>query len=379
MTAIRELLQEATSDLHVATDDASIRIGRHLTRRRRFRAAVAAIAVLVATAITVPTFLATTSKGSAPPANHPPTRTGPVVQTWESNVGDVAAGFGGIWALKCCGGTLGQTWVDELDPATGNRLTRIALPGPATSVAAGAGRVWTIGATDGGQSAISMIDPATRHVDTMALTDPLAEPDDIAFANGSAWVTFRLLDQVWRLTATSSGMEKSVLAVPRTPTHIATTGDGQLWVAQEAGGGSVTRILATPKSARLGTSKPWAGAIYTAHTGNSLMWGTTADLHSVVPLLPSRIGGNACINCNLPLAAVTGQIEAVAATSRGVFVSARGAPNSTGHTTFFGFHALSRTRRPPARITDSGELAPDGAGVVIATGPGPLIHWVPAD
>jgi hypothetical protein len=268
--------------------------------------------------------------------------------------------------------------VDRLDPTTGRQLRRIVVPGPATSVAAGAGRVWVIGATDGGPSAISALDPTTSRVVTLRLPNPLAEPDDIGFAHGSAWVTFGLLNQVWRLTATPSGVEKRVLHVPGTPAFIATTGDGQLWVEQEAGAGRVTRILISRRSTALGASKPWGGAIYPARTGNGVMWGTTADRHSVVPLLPSRIGGNSCINCNLPLVTVHGQINAVTSTSRGLFVSASAGPTSTGHTTFFSYHDLNRHPGPTATIRRSGALAADGGGVVIATGAGPLTHWVPA-
>jgi hypothetical protein len=272
--------------------------------------------------------------------------------------------------------------MDKLNPVTGRRIARIPLPGPTTSIATGASRIWTIGATDGGPSAISAVDPATLHVDTMRLSDPNAEPYDIAFAGGSAWVAFQLLDQVWRLTPTATGIQKSVLAVGGAPRFIATTGTGQLWVQQDNGAGSLTRIIVTATSATLGSTKPWPGAIFSGTGG--VMWATTTDLHTVVDLLPSRIGGNACQTCNEPLVTVSGQISDVVSTPRGVFVSASGAPaTSTGHTSFYSNRDLNPRRgthpllKPTARIAGSGDLAADGAGVVVGTGSVGLIHWVP--
>jgi hypothetical protein len=242
MTHIRELLREATEDLPVNLADPVRLLRRAATRRRRKLATIGCVVVAVLVAIIVPLLL-WNGPGSATlvaPKPTPVTHHGAVVQNWAPDDGEVAAGFGSIWGMQCCGGSTKPSWVDRLDPTTGQRLAHIDLPGPTTTIAVGAGYVWTIGATDGGPSSISAIDPVTSHVITMPLPNPKAEPYNIAFAHGSAWVTMQLLNQVWRLTPTASDgfgnnptFERSIVEVSGGPTSIATTGDGALWVQQE--------------------------------------------------------------------------------------------------------------------------------------------------
>lgn len=381
MTDIRELLREATADVSVEGDPVS-RISRAAARHRQRTGfgAVVAIAVVVA-AIVVPLDLrGGVTKGSLPAQTSKGQQT---LRYWARSDGAVAAGFGSIWATPRQGAHSGATWVDRLNRDTGKRITRVSLPGPVTAVAAGAGFVWTLGWIDAGQSAVSAINPTTYAVSTWQITALDGAPQGIAFAHGSAWVTFRLRDQVWRLTPTTNGIAKTVLKVTGEPTDIAATGNGALWLTRTVHGRQVlTAMTVNGKHARLGRSVDWPGDVFSA-AGKNLLWASFGP-HTLVLLEPASLGGcSACAQYDNIIVAGPPIIAAIS-TSRGLFVStAAGQPaaqRSRQRTDFFARSALnSNHEQPTAAVQFSGSLAPDGNGVVIgAGGQNALVHWVPA-
>jgi hypothetical protein len=376
MTDIRELLRDATTDVVVDGDPVD-RISRAARRHRQHTGftAVVAIAVVVA-AIVVPLSL----RGSVAPSTQAAHKTRGLragIQYWARSDGPVAAGFGSIWAAGREANR--PTWVDRLDRQTGKRITRVELPGPVTEVATGAGLVWTLGSIDAGQSAVSAIDPTTYAVHTWQITAVDGAPQGIAFADGSAWVTFRQRDQLWRLTPTANGISRTALKVTGGPADIASTGAGEVWVQRTVHGRHVlTRLVVSKTRTRLGQSVPWGGDIFSAG-GKNLLW-ATAGPHTLVLLEPSNLGGcSACAQYDDILVAGPPIIAAIS-TSRGVFVSTATAQHPRQRTDFFAASALnSNGETPSATVFFSGSLAPDGDGVVIsAGGQNALVHWVPA-
>lgn len=379
MTDIRELLREATDDLVVDHGDPVGLVSRATTGRRRTLAAIGCVVIAVIVAITVPLLASgrTRSAITVAPSPTPAAHTHTVIQMWGPGDGEVAAGFGSIWGAQCCGGSTAPSWVDKLNPVTGELVAHIHVPGPTSAIAAGAGRVWTIGATEGGPSAISVIDPVTLHVTTLRLSNPQAEPDDIAFAQGSAWVTLDVLNQVWRLTPTPAGVHKSVLPVPGAPYDITATGNGTLWVGRAVDGkNNLTRIVATQGSAHLGGSVRWAGDIYSP-AGSTTLW-ASLGAHNALQLAPALL--KMCSACAQSDSIIVrgNQIYTELSTARGLFVSTFGGPMSIGHTAFYSNAALADSQETPtARVLGGGPLAPDGNGVVIGAGQAGLIHWIP--
>jgi hypothetical protein len=382
---IRELLRETTADLEVDAVGAVGRVQRAVSRRRRFQVTTLGVVAAVALAIVIPVAAAQHNGGGHVRAGRTPgpspsagTAHRQLVQHWAPDDGGVTSGFGAVWAIQCCGGSTAPSWVDKLDSRDGSQVAHISVPGPTTSIAAGAGRIWTIGATDGGRSAISVINPFSRKATTLRLSDPRAEPDHIAFAQGSAWVTFNSLNQVWRLTPTASGIARSVLDVSGTPDSIATTGHGQLWVARLAGKQRLTRIAITGASAHLGETVRWNGFLYSPAEGALL---ASSGEHTILFLSPQDLSG--CLACAQSSNIVVPGSEIYGAiwTVRGLFVSTFGNPvsGSLGRTYFWSRHAIRDTEEmPTAQVRGGGSLAPDGDGVVIGTGEGGITHWVPA-
>lgn len=387
MTDIRELLREATDDLTVGAADPIERV-RQATVRRQLAWAGGLVAVVIAVVAAIVAPLALTgSTNNRVTTGHSPRPGRAVFQYWAGEDGGAASGFGAIWGVQCCGGSLRPSWVDQLDPQTGAMIKRFAVPGPTVAVATGAGRVWTVGATDGGPSAISVINPTTYQVTTITIKNVKAEPTGaIAFAHGSAWVSFDVTNQVWRLTPTATGVQKTVLSVPGAPQYLATTGDGTLWVSRETEGtDALTEIVAGPTSARLGRSVEWPGGIYSA-AGPKTLWASAGQLRTLMQLQPSslrpvgatgEVGCSACAQTD-NIVVMGRQIYTAISTSRGLFVSTFGGPDTPGHTDFFSRHALDTNRETPtARVPAGGSLAPDGDGVVIGDGSTGLVHWVP--
>lgn len=377
MTGIRELLDEATDDLAITTPDPAERVRRALRRRRHGVLAITAVVVAVAAAIVVPFSISGHNGRSVTPASPTPSENAHyhAVERWQPDDGEVASGFGAVWAMQCCGGSTAPSWVDKLDPRTGRPLAHIKVPGPTTKIAAGLGRVWTLGATETRGSSISVINPVTLRVTTMSLPSEKAEPDDIAFAAGSAWVTFDLLDQVWRLTPTSAGLQKSVLDVSGTPASIATTGNGQLWVEREDHS-RLTRIVASATSARLGETVQWSGNVFSSYAGNALIASNGAHLLTV--LIPQNLAGCSACAQLYDLIVKGKQIEDATWTRRGLFVSMVPQPGSVGRSYFWSVGDFQSNREAPtAEIPYGGPLAADGDGVVVGTQIG-IMHWVPA-
>jgi hypothetical protein len=376
VTDIRELLREATADLRIEEPDPVGRMRRAAARSRRNLTAVTAAVAVLGLAIVLPLTIAETAPSSSRPVT-PPT-INRQVQYWGPNDGDVATGFGAVWGVQCCGGMSTPSWVDRLNPSTGALLKHLTIPGPTASIHAGAGRVWTLGAIDGGTSAISVINPRSYAVTTLRLHNPQQEPDHLAFSHGSAWVTFGVLNQVWRLTPTPTGVRKTVVRVPGDPTDIASTGNGRLWVTRALGGRSIlSELLPAGRAGHLGMSVPWNGDVYSSGGADDVL--VSVGSRVISELDPA--GRRACPNCagsSSPIS-VHGQVESVVETSRGLFVSTFGGPQSPGHTSFFSTRDWDRGRpTATARILGGGGIAADGDGVVVAADSIGLVHWVPA-
>jgi hypothetical protein len=383
MTDIRELLLEATDDLVIDRGDPLDRVRRATTRRRRTWGATVAVAAAVVAAIVVPIALIGSGSRPAGLAHHPPTPAPKplAVQRWAPGDIEAAAGFGSIWGLSAAGnGNPGRSWVDRLNPTTGAQIHRYSIPAPTAKIAVGAGRVWVIGqnAGGGGTSYITTIDPTNGAIGTLRLTNPLAEPYDIAFSGGSAWVTMQLLNQVWRLTPSDAGSSpggfaKSVITIRGGPTDIATTGVGAIWV-QRQDSGQLTNIVPepAPRSGTIGQTVKWSSSIFGPFGSNGLLAAGASG--AVGELIPSELNGcDSCAQINGMIA--KGQVRAALRTSRGVFVS------TTRRTYFYSAKSLRKSSdgTPTASIPypGDGSLAMDGAGVVVGTGAG-LIHWIPA-
>jgi hypothetical protein len=379
MTDIRELLRAATDDLVVDTPDPVGETSRAATRHRRTWAATVAVIAAVAAAVVIPLSVTGGHGSTQPVAPSPkPTRERAVIQTWEPDDVEAAAGFGSIWGLSAAGnGNPGRSWVDQLNPATGARIHRFSIPAPTTQIGVGAGRVWVIGqnAGGGGTSYITAIDPNNDRVKSLRLTNPLAEPYDIAFADGSAWVTMQLLNQVWRLTptvtaGTSDGIAKGTIDVSGGPTRIATTGNGAIWVQRETGN-RLTHIVPTIKAGRLTQSVVWKQPIFSGLAPSELLSAT--DAGGISAINPRTV--QVCVgNCfDVPIAPP--DVLAAVQTNRGVFYS------NTRRTYFVSNRELGRGgNRPTASVPydEGGSVAPDGNGVVIGAGDAGLIHWIPA-
>jgi hypothetical protein len=380
MTDIRELLREATDDLSIDRSDPVDRVRRATARRRRTLTAVAAASAVVVAAIVVPIVVIGSNSGSNGLAQHPGKTSpkGQVLQHWAPGDIEAAAGFGWIWGLSAAGnGNPGRSWVDQLDPTTGARIRRFSIPAPTAKIAVGAGRVWVIGqnAGGGGTSYITTIDPTNDAIATLTLTNQRAEPFDIAFGSGSAWVTMQLLNQVWRLTPATSGtgFAKSVITVRGGPTDIAATGAGAIWV-QRLDSGQLSYLAPIGESGQLGQTVKWSAPIFGPFGGNGLLAAGASG--AVGKLVPSELSDcDACAQVNGMVA--KGQVRAALETPHGVFVS------TTRRTYFYSAERLSHSSNgtPTASIVapGSGSLAADGDGVVIGAGNLGLIHWVPAD
>ncbi|MGN6474851.1 MAG: hypothetical protein ACTHK4_14535 [Mycobacteriales bacterium] len=401
MTDIRELLREAGADIDVAPGDPVEQIRRGVARRRRGQVAIVAVIAVVAAAIAIPIALTRSDSRGIQPIEPPaPTRPIGKLQWLEPSAGDAVYGFGAVWALQCCNVASGHSWVDKLNPTTGQRIKRITIGGPTSQIAAGAGQVWVIGSNPGGggPSSITVINPHTRdkataqvNSDTSMLTDPKAEPHAIAFAAGSAWVTFPLLDQVRRYTWETVPqpphihgwqLAESDVSVPGGPSDIATTPDGEIWV-QEANAGKVVQI--DPRTQRVIAYFPWKGDIYgpTARESHGLV-GTTATnvwvaLDAYDLARPPGGGPMGCQGCVYYGYRVPGQIRDVVSTRAGVFVW-RTESDGSGVTSFWSNRTLSRAGpRPTTSIPYGGPLSPDASntGVIIGVADRGIAHWTP--
>jgi hypothetical protein len=372
VTNIRELLDEATRDVVADPHDATDRVRRGLRAHRKNKAAIVAVVAVVVAAIVVPLSLSPDGSGSVRPGQAPTSSTGqPGIAVWASGDGSVATGFGALWAVQCCGGDGGPVEVDRLDPNTGERSAKITVPGPAASVAAGAGRIWILGASELGPSAISVIDPISLHVTTMPLTNSRLEPYHVAFAAGSAWVTFQLANQVWRLTPTATEVQKRVLDLSGGPTDIATTGNGQIWV-QRISPKRLTRLIPSgPREVQVGETVSWGSNIFSAVSPPKNLLASGAG-GSVGWLEPSLL--NECLACAQGGGAVArGQVIAVLQSNRGWWVT------TTKRTYFYDHKSLRNGGQPTASIPIIGSSLGEAAnGVVIGAGDGGIVHWVPA-
>jgi hypothetical protein len=392
MTDIRDLLADVTADLDVRRPDLVALVRRRAAVRRRWQAAtVAGVAAVIAAVVVVSTSLFTGS-GSTPavgpnpttaPPTTPPTST---VETWTTADGDAASGFGAVWGLACCDRITGASWVDELNPTTGARIARIAVPTPTSTIGVGAGDVWVIGANagGGGPSSITAIDPTTHQVSTIHLTNPQAEPYRMTFAHGSAWVTMPLLNQVWRVTVPvdpgASGLLHTVVSVSGTPWTIAATGNGAVWV-QRRDINRLSRILSRGSCGLLscpagpgevGETVVDGGEVFSAAASMTL-W--TGGRRTLIQEAPAML--RACSACaqyqNLLFKG--GPITDAITTPRGLFVE------SSDRTLFLSAYDVSHFDNgyPNASIPyGGGSLASDGRGVVIGAGQAGLVHWVPA-
>jgi YVTN family beta-propeller protein len=137
--------------------------------------------------------------------------------------------------------------------ASGGHLARVAEVGQApTSVAVGAGSVWT---TDGASNTVSQIDPRSRSVrQTIGVG---ASPDGIAVGGGGVWVADHDDDTVSWINPQTSAVVRTI-HVGAGPTAVA-YGYGSVWVTNsddrtvtriDADTGKVTRTIRANASGR---------------------------------------------------------------------------------------------------------------------------------
>jgi hypothetical protein len=380
MTDIRELLREATSEVELTEVDPIDQVRRAVTRRRRAWGATIAVAAAVAAVVVVPLSLSSTQSFTTTGGIRPLPSQQELLETWAGGDGDAAAGYGSIWALACCDRVTGKSWVDRLDPATGKRLQRIAVPTPTSRIAVGAGHVWVIGANagGGGPSSISMIDPATNTAFVaLRTTDPKADPYGIAFADGAAWVTMPDLDAVWRLNPANAGgwspsgfpgFVRLAIHISGAPWTIAATANGTLWV-QRLDSNLLSRIDPQAEPGHIGKTVHWSSRIFGPDGDSGLLAANASG--NVGELIPSEL--DQCDACAQADGLSTGG-PALAAirTSRGFFVT------TDRRVYFFDNASLLGGGQPTASIAAQGRsLTHDGQGVVIGTDSG-LVHWIPA-
>ena len=92
--------------------------------------------------------------------------------------GDVAVGYGGVWAT-----VNSEDAVWRIDPATGSVVRTIPVGSGPVAIAVGEGAVWVASAKD---ATVSRIDPATNKV---VATIPVGgSPRDVAVGGGRIWV-----------------------------------------------------------------------------------------------------------------------------------------------------------------------------------------------
>ena len=158
--------------------------------------------------------------------------------------GELAAGLGGVWAMKDDGTTLYR-----IDPKRNAVVARIALgmdkacptfPQSCGEVAVGDHAVWVV---EPAADVVARIDPQKNAVVATIPVDK--QPAGVAVSPGAVWVASLRGPSVTRIDPTKNKVVSSVAAGPAKPccgNHITVaTGDGGIWVTLEKAG-AVARL-----------------------------------------------------------------------------------------------------------------------------------------
>jgi hypothetical protein len=361
-------------------------------RVRRAHVLLASVATAVVAAVAVVVPVAVSSSGTTRPL--PVLHSGsPKPQgVWSADGGlAVATGDGYVWSLVDVRGT---QWVRQHDPATGTVVHSWSVPGPVQHLAVGLGRVWAYGGTEGPGAAgmVAALDPATGAVASRSYPG-LVGPFDMAFLDGSAWVTLVQADRVEELSVAGAGTRlvvESSSTVPGRPSFIAPGNDGTLWINEGARHRIVPLTVgrgpgAGAKRPRLGPEVDWAGHLLAPGT-RGVVWSEQSPL--LVALSPGDLG--VCTSCSTSWRLlVHGFTMAVAVGRNGaVFAAVEGfdggylPPGRVGLLAYAPGADLGS--RPiatfvPKAGSDIRAIAADPAGgVVYATDAGVIGRWVPA-
>jgi hypothetical protein len=382
MTDIRELLHEATADVQVTEPDPVRRVHR-AARRRQFRlvtACTAAVVVIVGGGLVV-NDRHTTSELAIHRA------TDDRIDRWAGTDDlEAAVGFGSAYTFDP---------VDDNGAETQQITVRSPVTGAITGsypgllgiqhIATGANRLWAYGpANPSSAGAIYVINPTTGRIKRIFLRSSKTAPHAIAFAYGVAWLTFPLIDQVWRLTPTSTGVAKSVIDVPGGPLSIATTGDGQLWVQRTHA--PTVQLVITPSGGQLGPTTRTFQQVFST-TERDRLWVTT-DSPGLdrVQFNSAGCAANECATVDKRIAPPSAGASPVSVveTPAGLFVlwmyTGSGNLQRQPHdlTAFYSWAEVNRSDpTPTATVPHLGDMTADGDGVLIAGGSG-ILRWTPA-
>jgi YVTN family beta-propeller protein len=229
-----ERLRSAAEALQrsVAEVDVMERLAQLEGRRRRYRVASAAMAILLVAAVsgavavvarqarpdpvTVPTTIAT-----AAPA-------GTVVATIPVRApSGVAVGGGAVWVTA---GGYQDTRVLRIDPVSNRVVASIPVPDGSDRLAVGAGAVWVANRSD---NSVSRIDPAGNRV--AATIGVGREPLGITVAAGSVWVASMLDDSVSRIDPAGNRVVATVPVPGQGSAVTVAAAGGAVWVSGNRG------------------------------------------------------------------------------------------------------------------------------------------------
>jgi YVTN family beta-propeller protein len=230
-----ERLRSAAEALQrsVAEVDVMERLAQLEGRRRRYRVASAATAILLVAAVsgavavvarqarpdpvTVPTTIAT----AAAPA-------GTVVATIPVRApSGVAVGGGAVWVTA---GGYQDTRVLRIDPASNRVVASIPVPDGSDRLAVGAGAVWVANRSD---NSVSRIDPAGNRV--AATIGVGREPLGITVAAGSVWVASMLDDSVSRIDPAGNRVAATIPVPGQGSAVTVAAAGGAVWVSGNRG------------------------------------------------------------------------------------------------------------------------------------------------
>jgi streptogramin lyase len=262
------LALEREAARHEISPGAWPQIERRLRRQTWRRGGIAAACVaVVAAAATAAPYLWHAIAG--PAASHPRPRPAPlavVSRTHLSHGGTFpAAGYGAIWVT-------GQGVIYRVDPATGQIVTTIAIPGIGTKqsrIATGAGAVWVTG-RDRGRFGVYRIDPRRNRVTSFIRLPPT--PVTVTVAYGQVWVNEPRAGPavVFRIDPRTNRINGPPIRVGAGGGWMV-AGFGALWVTNGDSNGSVSRINpATGTVTRTLVSIPDVTAV-----GAGSLWGTS--------------------------------------------------------------------------------------------------------
>lgn len=185
-------------------------------------------------------------------------------------------------------------YLSRIDPAQNVEVERLTNVNVHCEIAVGAGFVWTAQAS---ASEAHKVDPATGEVvDTISLRDACG----VAADDEDVWISSPGLGTVVRYDANTMEERASVALAPMVfPIAI---GPEAVWVAGEAGGGTVYRIDPATNSvvASISTPNPFAtgvevghGAVWVPARENRVVYRIDPATNTIVATIqmPSAIGG----------------------------------------------------------------------------------------